>query len=377
MARRTERPPQLRPGVRWIMALGMLVLAAFFLYRGKAIPAEKSPLPSPTVTPAAVTEAAEHVKPTPALSTPENTPEPTVPAEEMKIELAEPTPGVQQTPQPQRKIRPIVYDQRSYQLVTDMVYAFRMQLPDREQIIAADVAALKEHDAALGEAWGGIMEYWDYADTRLELNYDRLPENLPQDDSLCIVVLGFQLLPDGSMAPEMLGRCELALAAARQYPKAYLAVTGGGTAAGNAMVTEAGVMAEWFLEQGIDENRIIREDRSSTTDENAKFTLQILTGEYPQIKSIAVVTSDYHVLHLVYGSRAALRLRARAGALDCGCPRCPERLRPCGIHQSRRAGTVYLGAGQSPAGLIEERYKNAIYLLSEMQHLQEGAGLAG
>lgn len=295
MARRTERPPQLRPGVRWIMALGMLVLAAFFLYRGKAIPAEKSPLPSPTVTPAAVTEAAEHVKPTPALSTPENTPEPTVLAEEMKIELAEPTPGVQQTPQPQREIRPIVYDQRSYQLVTDMVYAFRMQLPDREQIIAADVAALKEHDAALGEAWGGIMEYWDYADNRLELNFDRLPEDLPQDDSLCIVVLGFQLLPEGDMSPEMLGRCELALAAAKQYPNAYLAVTGGGTAYRNPEVTEAGVMAKWFLEQGVDESRIITEDRSSTTEENAKLTLAILTDRFPQIHSLAIVTSDYHV----------------------------------------------------------------------------------
>ena len=37
------------------------------------------------------------------------------------------------------------------------------------------------------------------------------------------------------------------------------------------------------------------EDRSSTTDENAKFTLKILTEQYPQIRSIAIVTSDYHV----------------------------------------------------------------------------------
>ena len=299
MAARTGKSRALHPGMRVAMALGMLALAVLLLYPGKKTQTQELPFP-------AVTEESLSVEPTsaPAEMDPATSPDltpavitetPVMVSSKPASESDDPTAAPAELPAHQETFRPIVYDQRSFQLVTDMVYAYRMQVEDRERIIAADVAALKEYDPPLGEAWGGIMEYWDYADTRLELNYDRLPENLPQDDSLCIVVLGFQLLPDGSMAPEMLGRCELALAAARQYPKAYLAVTGGGTAAGNAMVTEAGVMAEWFLEQGIDENRIIREDRSSTTDENAKFTLQILTGEYPQIKSIAVVTSDYHV----------------------------------------------------------------------------------
>ena len=299
MAAKTEKSRTLRPGMRILMAAGMLLLAVLLLYPGKKTPSQAAVIPTPAEekqaaldTPATTVEAAAV---SPADSDPAVTVEPEIHSEAPASIPDEPEADASEVSAPQESIRSIVYDQRSFQLVTDMVYAYRMQVEDRERIIAADVAALKEYDPPLGEAWGGIMEYWDYADTRLELNYDRLPENLPQDDSLCIVVLGFQLLPDGSMAPEMLGRCELALAAARQYPKAYLAVTGGGTAAGNAMVTEAGVMAEWFLEQGIDENRIIREDRASTTDENAKFTLQILTGEYPQIKSIAVVTSDYHV----------------------------------------------------------------------------------
>ena len=286
-------------GTRFALALGMLILAGFFLYQGMGQAARPLPSPDPTpdavlpsVKPTLASENAESEAASPAPSMPENTQAPQESAEPSVETASEPE---LPEPQHQEQLRPIVYDERSFQLVTDMVYAFKKQVDDRERIIAADVEALKEHDAPLGEAWGGIMEYWDYADNRMELNYETLPETLPRDDSLCIVVLGFQLLPEGGMSQEMLGRCELALAAAKQYPNAYLAVTGGGTAVMNAAVTEAGVMAHWFSEQGIDESRIIVEDRSSTTEENAKFTLKILTEKYPQIRSLAIVTSDYHV----------------------------------------------------------------------------------
>ena len=120
-------------------------------------------------------------------------------------------------------------------------------------------------------------------------------------------MLGFQLLPDGDMAPELLGRCERALACAQQYPHAYLAVTGGGTAFKNKEVTEASVMADWLLGHGIAPERIIREDRSQTTDQNAVNTCAILAEQYPQIHTIVVITSDYHMpLGCLMFSEAAL-----------------------------------------------------------------------
>ena len=219
-------------------------------------------------------------------------------AEQAPVDLTTKSSGGQEIPAvtaPAEQITPIVYDQESYQLITDMIDAYSMQKPDRTAIIAEDAAKLKEHDPSLGQAWESIMDYWDYANTRMELNYNRLPEDLPQDDSLCIVVLGFQLQMDGSMSPEMHGRCELALRAAEQYPHAYVAVTGGGTAYRNPEATEAGVMAEWFLRKGISEERLILEDRSMTTEQNALFTREILTAQYPQIKSLVIVTSDYHM----------------------------------------------------------------------------------
>ena len=94
----------------------------------------------------------------------------------------------------------------------------RHQVKNREKIISADVAALKEHDPRLGETWGGIMDYWDYANSELQVNTDKLPDDLPDDDSLCIVVLGFELNDDGSMQDELIGRLNVAMKCAEQYP---------------------------------------------------------------------------------------------------------------------------------------------------------------
>ena len=190
---------------------------------------------------------------------------------------------------------PIHYDERSFGLVTDMVFAYKTQPANMDAIIAADVSALKEHDPRLGEAWGTIMDYWSYANNELEVQMGQLPDDLPDDDSLCIVVLGYKLKRDGSMAKAMTKRCDLALAAAQQYPNAYILLCGGCTATRSPETSEASVMAEWFKEQGISEDRLILEKESLTTDQNAAFSLHILANDYPQIKHLVIVSADYHL----------------------------------------------------------------------------------
>ena len=205
--------------------------------------------------------------------------------------LTEAIAETEETPVPAEK----AYNAETYQIVSDMVYLCRSETPDREGQIQALLESLEEVNPALGRTWDGIMQYWSYVNSEMPIRTAGLPDTLPQDESLCLVVLGFQLFPDGDMAPELLGRCELALACSRQYPHAYLAVTGGGTAFKNKEVTEAGVMADWFVERGVAPERIIREDRSQTTDQNAVNTCAILAEKYPQIHTIVVITSDYHV----------------------------------------------------------------------------------
>ena len=154
---------------------------------------------------------------------------------------------------------------------------------------------LKTQDARQGALWSDIMDYWKYANTEMTVNTEKLPDDLPQDDSLCLVVLGFELNDDGSMKDELIGRLETAYTCAEQYPNAYVVCTGGGTAKDNPNVTEAGLMGEWMLEKGLDEKRLIIEDKSMTTAQNAEFSYDILLADYPQVDSVAVVSSSYHI----------------------------------------------------------------------------------
>ena len=68
-------------------------------------------------------------------------------------------------------------------------------------------------------------------------------------------------------------------------------------------------MAEWLVSQGVDPARVIIEDRSVTTAQNAVYTFDILEERYPQVKQIAIISSDYHIATgtLLFGAEAILR----------------------------------------------------------------------
>lgn len=154
--------------------------------------------------------------------------------------------------------------------------------------------ALEAENPAEGALWRRIMTDWVRLNEAGFEDHRVLPDDLPQDDSLCIVVFGYGLDADGSIRPELEDRLYVALNAARQYPDAYVAVTGGQTSE-VAGVTEGGQMAAWLRAQGVAESRLIVEDQALSTTQNAANTYKLLTSAYPQVKTLAVVTSDYHV----------------------------------------------------------------------------------
>ena len=154
--------------------------------------------------------------------------------------------------------------------------------------------ALEAESPAEGALWRRIMTDWARLNEVGFEDHRVLPDDLPQDDSLCIVVFGYGLDADGSIQPELEDRLYVALNAARQYPDAYVAVTGGQTSE-VAGVTEGGQMAAWLRAQGVAESRLIVEDQALSTTQNAANTYKLLTSAYPQVKTLAVVTSDYHV----------------------------------------------------------------------------------
>lgn len=154
--------------------------------------------------------------------------------------------------------------------------------------------ALEAESPAEGALWRRIMTDWVRLNEAGFEDHRVLPDDLPQDDSLCIVVFGYGLGADGSIQPELEDRLYVALNAARQYPNAYVAVTGGQTSE-VAGVTEGGQMDAWLRAQGVAESRLIVEDQALSTTQNAANTYKLLTSAYSQVKTLAVVTSDYHV----------------------------------------------------------------------------------
>ena len=250
-----------------------MMLAGLLFLRWQAKEGPAVPVIAETAPPV------ETVPPTP-------TPVPVTPA---------PTPSPVPTPEPTVFVPPRGYTEESYNLVSDMVYAYADRQEEAVDIIRADLEKLTALDPALGSLWTKLMRVWSEVNSGLTLNPGVLPDGLPEDGSLCIVVLGFQLESDGSMAPELLGRCETALKCAEKYPNALIAVTGGGTAWSNPNATEAGVMAEWLIAHGVTAERILKEDASRTTGDNAEFTCRLLVEQHPEVKALAVVSSDYHV----------------------------------------------------------------------------------
>ena len=136
---------------------------------------------------------------------------------------------------------------------------------------------------------------------------------------LCLVVLGLQLNPDGSMQPELIGRLETLVTAAKKNPQAIIVCTGGHTAMNNRAVSEAGQMAEWLRKHGIDSGRILVESKAMTTQDNAVYTLELLGRSHPEISKIAIITSDYHMndgvqLFASQAGRMGSRITVTAGS---------------------------------------------------------------
>lgn len=152
---------------------------------------------------------------------------------------------------------------------------------------------LWELDPVQGAVWERLLENWRWVYEEMEITPDCLPDGLNQDDSLCIVVLGYELNDDGSLQPELEGRLEVALRSAEKYPNAFILCTGGETSDIRGL-TEAEVMKRWLIDRGIEESRILLEETAMSTTENARHCYEIFQG-YPQITQAALVTSQYHI----------------------------------------------------------------------------------
>ncbi len=80
---------------------------------------------------------------------------------------------------------------------------------------------------------------------------------------------------------------------ARRYPQARILISGGGGTVFGDGVGEAPIIADYFKSIGIDPARIIVEDRSRTTSENAVYSRQLVQPR--QGERWLLVTSAWHM----------------------------------------------------------------------------------
>lgn len=195
----------------------------------------------------------------------------------------------------------------SWEIIEKIVVLYGAEGASAADRIVDLLAQLQTVDADAAEKWAKILHLWYEND--LTIHEDVLPDGLPETDALCLVALGFQLNPDGTMKDELIHRLETLKRSAEKYPKALIVCTGGGTARDNPAATEAGEMAKWLREQGVEPSRIVVENRSQSTAQNAMYTLELLRKEFPQVSKIAIISSDYHIEtgRLLFAAESILR----------------------------------------------------------------------
>ncbi len=108
-------------------------------------------------------------------------------------------------------------------------------------------------------------------------------------------------------------RLETALKYMNDNPDVLCIVSGG--KGSDEMITEAEAMKEYLVSKGIDGSRIFKEDNSSSTDENMKFSLEIIE-RLEMERSVTIVTDGFHqyrsaVTARKYGARKVHALSAR------------------------------------------------------------------
>lgn len=126
-----------------------------------------------------------------------------------------------------------------------------------------------------------------------------------------VVVLGAGLNGE-TPSLTLWGRLQDGLEYIKRHTNTKVVLSGGKGPGEN--ITEAEAMRRFYVEHGIDEKLLIKEEKSTNTTENLKFTKEVLDKiDSKSDKTIMIVTSDFHIF------RAKLLAR-RVGFTAFGYP---------------------------------------------------------
>ncbi|MDF3885858.1 YdcF family protein [Cupriavidus basilensis] len=128
-----------------------------------------------------------------------------------------------------------------------------------------------------------------------------------------ILILGSGT-PHCAASPTLAARLDKGLALARQWPAARVVVSGGQDF--GLRCSEADVMADYLTTHGLAPDRLIREDRSTSTEENLLFSRRLLEQQGVSAgDQLVLVTSDFHLIRAKrIAHKAGFRTVSGAGA---------------------------------------------------------------
>jgi hypothetical protein len=183
-----------------------------------------------------------------------------------------------------------------YTTAGELIYYYRegdIQFDEQRVLQKIQKYSQRDHDN-----WVKILDEWRYIDNQMNVS-DEVPENIGNESTHAFVLLGGGVdasgnIPDGGAGA---ARCDLAYKCAVKYPKSRIVITGGRTTSvlRKEKKSEVQAMKDYLVnEKHLDPNRILLEEASTSTIANAINTMKMLY-EDTDIRSISVITSDYHV----------------------------------------------------------------------------------
>lgn len=117
------------------------------------------------------------------------------------------------------------------------------------------------------------------------------------DDCDYLMILGNQVVGKDTPSPLMLERTDRAVEYLKENEDCFVVVCGGITT-DEQIISESALMEKILTEKGVNPDRIILEDKSTTTFENFEFAKEVIekhSGKNIEDVDVAFLSSDYHI----------------------------------------------------------------------------------
>lgn len=107
-----------------------------------------------------------------------------------------------------------------------------------------------------------------------------------------VIVLGAGLRGE-KLSLILRNRLDAAVEYYNENPEVVIVVSGG--QGPDEDIPEAEAMERYLYEQGIPLNKIIKEDKSTSTEENFKFSKELLENRFDEDYTVGFITDDFHI----------------------------------------------------------------------------------